>query len=199
MITALSGHRVPGRQVRADPHDPVRALDVRELVHKKQIAVLAEGQHDAVGGQAFELPGRLREPGLVEPHLLDRDAFGVGRDLGLAVELEHQRQLARVVPVELLGQADLDGDPVEAPFERQLEDVLAVQPRLLTGVQPELGQCGSVSHDGLRSRGFVVYSANRAEFTTAAGERHRCRGRRSPEEGTIGSATLAPTRRDFAA
>jgi hypothetical protein len=38
-----------------------------------------------------------------------------GRDVGLAVELEDQRYLAGVVPVELPGQADLDGDAGHFP------------------------------------------------------------------------------------
>ena len=40
-----------------------------------------------------------------------------GRDVGLPVELQHQRDLAGVIPVELLGEADLDGDAVESALQ----------------------------------------------------------------------------------
>jgi hypothetical protein len=36
-----------------------------------------------------------------------RERLGIGRDVRLAVELENQRDLAGVVPEELLCQADL--------------------------------------------------------------------------------------------
>jgi hypothetical protein len=44
----------------------------------------------------------------------------VGRNVGLAVQLQDQRDLAGVVPEELLRQPDLDRDPVELPFDRKL-------------------------------------------------------------------------------
>src|SRR6185437_15063626 len=46
--------------------------------------------------------------------------------VGLAVELEHQRDLTGVLPVELPGQADLDGDAVEAALHGQPDDVPGV-------------------------------------------------------------------------
>ena len=55
-----------------------------------------------------------------------RQRAGVGGDVGLAVELEDQRYLAGVVPVELLGQADLHGDAVESTLDRELDHVPGV-------------------------------------------------------------------------
>ena len=78
---ALGGHhvaagedaRVAGHQVRADLHDAVVDLDARHAVEQRQVGLLAEREHERVGLELLELAGRLREPGLVELHLLEHE------------------------------------------------------------------------------------------------------------------------------
>src|SRR5262245_3009013 len=49
---------------------------------------------------------------------------------------EHQRDLPGIVPVELLREANLDGDAIEAALDRDAQDVLRVSPQAGWGNSP---------------------------------------------------------------
>jgi hypothetical protein len=68
--------------------------------------------------------GRVQPDGILHDGVQRRERTDRGGDAGLAVELELQRHLTGVAPVEVPGQADPDGDAVEAVLQRQLDDVL---------------------------------------------------------------------------
>jgi len=84
---------------------------------------------------------RAQPDGVVQGGVQRRGRTDRGGDAGLAVELELQRHLTGVAPVEVPGQADLDGDAVEAVLQRQLDAVLRVAPSGLPKKCP--GPCSS--------------------------------------------------------
>ena len=82
---------------------PSRAASARTLRYCSKSALLrggadVEGVADSVGAEP---------DGVLDGRVQRRERASVRGDLGLAVELEDERHLAGVLPVELLGQADL--------------------------------------------------------------------------------------------
>jgi hypothetical protein len=69
---------------------------------------------------------RAQPDGLFDHGVHRRDRVGRGRDVGLAVELEHQRHFAGVLREELPGQADLQSDAVESALDGELDNVPGV-------------------------------------------------------------------------
>ncbi len=62
---------VARHHVRADPHDPVLALEPGHAVEQRQVGLLAQREHEGVRLELLELARGLREAGLVERHPLD--------------------------------------------------------------------------------------------------------------------------------
>ncbi len=83
----------------ADLDDAVLDLDALDTLEQREVGLLAQGEDDRVGLQLLDLAGRLREPGLVELHLLDHHLAAV--DLLDGLQPAHHHAL-------LLGLLDLE-------------------------------------------------------------------------------------------
>ena len=83
----LGGHHVAagedagmsGHHVRAHLDHSVIDHNVRGTLHEGQIRLLAQGQDQRVGSELFELAGGLREPLVVERHLLEHESSRLRR------------------------------------------------------------------------------------------------------------------------
>ena len=117
---ALGGHhvaarehpRVAGHQVRADADDAVVDLDLRHPLDQRQVALLAEREHERVGLELLELAGGLREAGLVELHPLQHQLALLGA-LDRREPAHQHALLLGLVDLDLVGRHRLARAPVD--------------------------------------------------------------------------------------
>src|SRR6516164_10085960 len=72
-IAARKNAGITGYHVRPDAHYAVLDLESRHAIEERQVDVLAKREHERISLERFEFSRRLREPGGVEDHFLDRD------------------------------------------------------------------------------------------------------------------------------
>jgi hypothetical protein len=116
---AAAGVR-PGDQRHAEPGRLLPDLPVLGEVGRLGRAADVERVPDGVGAEPYRVRHRGGQRG---------QRLGVGRDLGLPVQLEDQGYLAGEVPAELLREADIQDDAVEACLDGELGDVRRVDRR----------------------------------------------------------------------
>ena len=95
-----------------DLHDAVLDLDAGHAVEQRQVRLLAEREHERVGLQLLQLARRLREAGLVELHLLERQLAVVGV-LDRREPLHHHALLLGLLDLEVVGRHPLARAPVD--------------------------------------------------------------------------------------
>src|SRR6266542_6865924 len=118
VLAALGLDRGTAR-VRPDDQRHTQAYGVGPYLAVLLEVTLLRGRPDVEGVS----DGVSAEPdGVLDRRVQRRERFSVGRDVGLAVQLQDERHFAGVVPVELLGQADLHDDAVAAALLGQLDD-----------------------------------------------------------------------------
>jgi hypothetical protein len=125
VLPALGGHR---RTPRVRPHDQRHPQPLGVLPDPPQLGVVGLGGRRADVERVAD-GVRAEAHGVLHARLGRRERGVVRRDVGLAVELEHQRDLAGEVPVELLGEPDLHGDAVEPALDGEPGDVARVARR----------------------------------------------------------------------
>jgi len=122
ILAALGGDR---RAARVGPHDQRHPEPFGVLTHPQVLReVTLLGRRADIERVAHGV--RAWADGFLHRGVHRRERVDCGRDVGLAVQLEHQRNLAGVFPVELPGQTDLKGDAVETALPGEPDDVPGV-------------------------------------------------------------------------